>query len=137
MSRSFELVMKVNEVMKRKVVTIESKETAAEAARLMTEKGVGCLVATKEGKIAGIVTERDMVIRIIAQNLNPEKVKVEEFMTRSVVTYPPDAFISEVIHAMSRHRIRRVPIVDNRGRLAGIVTAYDIALLGCPWMPTH
>jgi len=137
MTLSFALSMKVNEVMKRRVITIESARTAADAAKKMTENGIGCLVVTKEGKIAGIVTERDMVIRVITQNLDPKKVKIEEFMTRNVVTYPPDASISDVIQAMSRHRIRRVPVVDNRGRLVGIVTAYDIALLGCPWMPVH
>jgi CBS domain-containing protein len=137
MSKPFALVMKINEIMKRNVVTIESTKTVADVARQMTERGVGCLVVTKEGKIAGIVTERDIVIRLITQNLDPGKVKVEEIMTKNVVTYPPDSSVSEVIQAMSRHRIRRVPIVDGRGKLVGIVTSYDIALLGCPWMPAH
>ena len=137
MSKPFALVMKISEIMKRNVVTIESAKTASDAARLMTEKGVGCLVVTKEGKLAGIVTERDMVIRLITQKLDPDKIKVEAITTKNVVTYSPNSSVSEVIQAMSRHRIRRVPIVDDRGKLVGIVTSYDIALLGCPWMPSH
>lgn len=120
---------KVKDLM-RSVVTIDSDRTAVDAARLMTREGVGCLVAVKGGSVVGIITERDMVIRVLTQEQDPKKVKVENFMTKNVLSLSPNATILEAIEFMNRHRIRRVPIMDD-GRLVGIITADEITLLGC------
>jgi CBS domain-containing protein len=120
--------MTANEIMNKHVVTIDSNRTAADAARLMTTEGTGYLVVTEDDLVVGIVTERDMIIRVLAQDMNAKNVKVEEFMTKNVISFPPSATVSEVIQAMIRNRIRRVPIVY-KDRLVGIVTADDLALL--------
>jgi len=120
--------IKVDEIMSRHVITIESIRTAADAAKLMTKEGAGYLVVTENDRVVGIITERDMVIRVLAQDMNPKNVKVEEFMTKNVISLPPSATVMEVLQAMSRNRIRRVPIVY-RERPVGIVTADDLTLL--------
>jgi len=120
--------IKVDEIMNRHVITIESNRTATDAAKSMTKEGTGYLVVTENDRIVGIITERDMVIRVLAQDMNPKNVKVEEFMTKNVISFPPSATVMEVIQAMSRNRIRRVPIVY-RDRPVGIVTADDLTLL--------
>jgi len=126
---------KIREIMSKRVVTIDEGKSAIEAARLMTEKGIGSLMVTKEGKIIGIITERDLVVRVLAKGVDPRTTKVEEVMTKPIITSTPDTPIADVIKLMSRYKIRRVPIVENE-TLVGIVTAYDTALYG--WgIPSH
>lgn len=126
---AYGLPTKVKEIMTRGVVTIEEDKMAIDAARLMTEKGVGCLVVVREGKVVGIVTERDMVVRVISQGLDPRMIKVGQFMTKPVITCPSETSIVDLVKLMSRYRIRRVPVVDGEN-LMGIVTSYDAALYG-------
>jgi len=126
---------KIREIMSKYVVTIDEGKSAIEAARLMTEKGIGSLMVTKEGKTIGIITERDLVVRVLAKGVDPRTTKVEEVMTKPIITSTPDTPIADVVKLMSRYKIRRVPIVENE-TLVGIVTAYDTALYG--WgIPAH
>jgi len=126
---------KIREIMSKHVVTIDEGKSAIEAARLMTEKGIGSLMVTKEGKTIGIITERDLVVRVLAKGVDPRTTKVEEVMTKPIITSTPDTPIADVVKLMSRYKIRRVPIVENE-TLVGIVTAYDTALYG--WgIPAH
>jgi signal-transduction protein with cAMP-binding, CBS, and nucleotidyltransferase domain len=92
----------------------------------MDKNDLGCVVVTnKAGKSIGIITERDLVIRVLAKNLKPDSVKAREIMTTPLVTIEPDATISDAARRMSRLDIRRLGVIY-KGNLVGIITSKDI-----------
>jgi signal-transduction protein with cAMP-binding, CBS, and nucleotidyltransferase domain len=96
------------------------------AAAAMDKNDLGCVIVTnKAGKSIGIITERDLVIRVLARNLKPDTVKAKEIMTTPLVTIEPDATISEAARRMSRLDIRRLGVIY-KGNLVGIITSKDI-----------
>jgi CBS domain-containing protein len=118
--------MVVKDVMSSPVVTLDEGATSNEVANLMDENELGCVIVTnKTGKPVGIITERDLVIRVLAQNLKPDAVKAKEIMTSPLVTIEPEATISEAARRMSRLNIRRLGVIY-KGNLVGIVSSKDI-----------
>jgi CBS domain-containing protein len=117
---------KVSEIMSKKVASLESKETATSAAKKMTKGGFGCLLVTHKGIVIGIVTERDLVRKVLATRGDPNKIKLVEIMSQPVVMMGPSMQIAEASRLMSEKRIRRLPVMD-QGLLVGIVTTTDIA----------
>jgi CBS domain-containing protein len=117
---------KVSEIMSRGVASLESKETATTASQKMTEGGFGCLLVTRKGRVVGIVTERDLVRKVLAKNVNPEKIKLEEIMSQPVITVGPSLDVGDASKLMSEKRIRRLPVMES-DMLVGIVTTTDIA----------
>lgn len=117
---------KVSEIMSREVASLESKDTAASAAKKMVEGGFGCLLVTRKGSVVGIVTERDLVRKVIAKNEDPNKIKLEDIMSQPVITIDPSMQVGDASKLMSEKRIRRLPVIDG-GLLVGIVTTTDIA----------
>ena len=114
----------VKDIMTKDVVTIDVSKTIFEAAQLMSEKNISCLVVTKNDAPAGIVTERDFVKRIVAKRASFD-VKVTEVMTKTLVTVEPDASIKEAARLMSSHKIRRLPVLK-QNKLVGILVATDL-----------
>ncbi|MEG3056180.1 MAG: CBS domain-containing protein [Methanoculleus sp.] len=109
------------------VVTISSDTPAVDAAKIMGEKNVGSVIVVgTDGRPHGILTDRDLVIRVLAQGKNPGTVRTEEIMSRDVVTFPDSMGIYEAVQKMADRGIRRMPIVDDAGKLTGIVTMDDI-----------
>ena len=118
--------MVVKDVMSSPVVTLDENATSNEVANLMDENELGCvIVKNKTGKPVGIITERDLVIRVLAKNLKPDAVKAKEIMTSPLVTIEPEATISEAARRMSRLNIRRLGVIY-KGNLVGIVSSRDI-----------
>jgi CBS domain-containing protein len=118
--------MVVKDVMSSPVVTLDEGATSNKVANLMDENGLGCLIVTnKTGKPVGIITERDLVSRVLAKNLKPDAVKAKEIMTSPLVTIEPEATISEAARRMSRLNIRRLGVIY-KGNLVGIVSSKDI-----------
>src|SRR3972149_3954511 len=118
--------MLVKDVMSSPVVTTEEDAASNNVALLMDENNVGCVIVTnKEGKPLGIITERDLVVRVLAKNLKPDAVKAKEIMTSPLVTIEPEATISEAARRMSRLDIRRLGVVY-KGNLVGIISSKDI-----------
>jgi len=118
--------MLVKDVMTSPVVTTEEEVPSNKVAHLMDENVVGCVVVTsKEGKPLGIITERDLVIRVLAKNLKPDAVSSKEIMTSPLVTIEPEATITEAAQRMSRLDIRRLGVLY-KGNLVGIISAKDI-----------
>ena len=117
---------RVSEIMSKEVVSLESKETAASAATKMTEGGFGCLLVTRKGSVIGIVTERDLVRKILAKNGDPNRVKLEDIMSQPVITVGSSMQVGDASKLMSEKRIRRLPVMEG-GLLVGIVTTTDIA----------
>ncbi|HLE74681.1 MAG TPA: CBS domain-containing protein [Candidatus Bathyarchaeia archaeon] len=118
--------MLVKDVMSSPVVTTEEDAASNNVALLMDENNVGCVIVTnKEGKPLGIITERDLVVRVLAKNLKPDAVKAKEIMTSPLVTIEPEATISEAARRMSRLDIRRLGVLY-KGDLVGIISSKDI-----------
>ena len=117
--------MLVKDVMSSPVVTLEEDETSNKVANLMEENELGCVILTKNGKPVGIITERDLVIRVLAKNIAPDTVKAKEIMTAPLLTIQPEATISEAARRMSRLNIRRLGVVY-KGNLVGLLSSKDI-----------
>lgn len=118
--------MIVKDIMSSPVVTLDEDEASNKAAVTMDKNDLGCVIVTNEtGKSIGIITERDLVIRVIAKNLKPDTVKAKEIMTTPLVTIEPDATISDAARRMNRLNIRRLG-VTYKGNLAGIISSKDI-----------
>jgi CBS domain-containing protein len=118
--------MVVKDIMSSPVVTLDENATSNKAATLMDENDLGCVIVTnKAGKPIGIITERDLVIRVLAKNLMPDAVKAKEIVTSPLVTIQPDATISEAARRMSRLDIRRLGVVY-KDHLVGLISSRDI-----------
>jgi CBS domain-containing protein len=118
--------MLVRDVMSSPVVTIDEDETVNRAAASMDMKDLGAvIVQNKAGKSIGIITERDIVKRVVARNLKPDTVKAKEIMTTPLVTIEPEATISDAARRMTRLDIRRLGVIY-KGNLAGIISSKDI-----------
>ena len=119
--------MTVRRIMNRNVVYLTPDDTAAHAARLLNRHNIGMLpVCSSDGKLRGIVTDRDIAIRCVAFDNPPEDTKLRDIMTRGIVTISPDDDITEAANAMAAEQIRRLPVVEDN-RVVGILSLADIA----------
>ena len=118
-------MLKVEDVMVEKVVTIEASKNAREAVRLMNKHEIGCLVVTMKGKPVGIITERDFLKRVLAKSKNPEKVKIREIMSAPLMTAEPDMDVEDATKFMFRMNIKKLPIIKGQ-KLVGLVTFTDL-----------
>lgn len=119
--------MKVREVMTAPAIRIHPEESVSVAARTLAHYNIGILpVCGGDGKVCGLVTDRDLVTRCLASNRAPENTPVREVMTGRVLSVQPDMDAGTAAHLMGREQVRRLPVVDN-GRLCGMVTLGDLA----------
>lgn len=118
--------MLVKDVMSSPVVTIDENSPAKEVAELMTKHRLGSIIVTSEdGKPLGIITERDLVRRILAKNARPDSFKAKEVMTSPLITVEPDEKINRVARKMSRLNIRRLGVIY-KGKLVGVLSSKDV-----------
>lgn len=109
--------------MTKEVTTIGSDKSVFEAAELMSEKGLGCVIVVIKASPVGIITERDIVRRIVAKRASLD-VKVTEVMSKTLITVDPDTSLKDAARIMSTNKIRRLPVLKNN-KLVGIVVASD------------
>ena len=109
------------------VVTIDSDASVMKAVKMMNENEVGCLIVTRRGKAVGIVTERDLLARVIAKSKNPKKTKVREIMTKPLISGQPEMDLEEATKLMFKMKIKKLPVVESEGKLAGLITLTDVA----------
>ena len=122
--------MKVRDVMTKHVIRIGEQEPVEVAARTLTHYNIGALpVCGGDGKLCGVVTDRDLVIRCMASGRSPAAMKVRDVMTARVVSAAPDMEVGVAAHLMGREQVRRLPVVDH-GRLCGMVSLADLANAG-------
>ena len=107
------------------VIQVESDCIIAAAAKKMRDNKVGALMVMKNDTLSGIFTERDLMSRVVAEGLDPEKVKVSEAMTSSIATVPLETPIREAANIMSQNRIRHLPVLEE-GQLYGVISVGDI-----------
>lgn len=119
--------MKVKELMTDNVISIGQEETVSVAARALSRYNIGVLpVKGKDGKVCGIITDRDIVTRCLAADRTPERTTVNEIMTAQVHSVSPDMDASLAAHMMGRQQIRRLPVLEN-GKLCGMLSLGDLA----------
>lgn len=119
------LDVKVGDIAKRKLVTIEEAATVASATKIMAERNIGSIVITRDKVPVGIVTERDLLRKILAPGLNPASTKVSDIMTPQPIAIEEDRTLSEAIDLMTRKNIRRMLVTKN-GEITSIFTQRDI-----------
>ena len=107
------------------VITIGANVTVRKAVRLMNDREIGCLVVVQDGKPTGIVTERDMLKRVLVAGRDPRAVEVAEVMSKPLLFMESEKEIEEAVKLMFKHKIKKLPIVEN-GRLVGLVTLTDL-----------
>lgn len=107
-----------------KMVTASPQTTVAEVSRLMLERGIGTVVVVENGLLTGVFTERDAVLRVIAQGIDARSVSVGEVMTGQPLTIDPEATFGRALVLMHEHGLRHLPVVED-GRLIGIVSGRD------------
>ena len=98
-----------------------------EAARLMSDEDIGSLPVTEEGRLVGMVTDRDIAVRVIAEGKSPESTTVGEVLSRDPVAAEPGQDLDEALRLMAQHQVRRLPVVEE-DRLVGILAQADVAL---------
>ena len=115
----------------KRVVTISPERSVAEACWVMKDKNIGCLIAEREGKLCGIVTDRDIALRVTGAKCDPDKTKVKDIMTPDPLRISVDKDLHHLTALMHAYHVRRVPIVNGFDTTLGIVTLDDlIAQLG-------
>jgi CBS domain-containing protein len=124
--KSFKGSDKVREVMTTDVDMVSPSTKIGEAARQMRDMNVGSLPVVDRQELVGIVTDRDITIRVTADGVNPDEVLVKEVMTAGPVTVRPDQTLDEASEMMSQHQVRRLPVVE-KGKLVGMLALGDVA----------
>ena len=127
MAKSESAVKSISEVMTPNPQSVDPSTTVVEAARLMRDGDVGSLPVVEDGKVVGIVTDRDIAIRVVAEGKDPQGAKVGEIASKDLVTVDPQQDLDEALRLMARHQVRRLPVVEEDGRLVGVVAQADVA----------
>jgi CBS domain-containing protein len=118
--------LKVEDVMVKEVITIDENATVREAAEIMNKFEIGCLIAIRKGKAMGIITERDLLKRVVAEARDANKTKVKDVMSSPLVVVEPSMDLEEAVKLMFQMKIKKLPVVDGK-RLVGLVSLTDIA----------
>ena len=120
--------MKIREVMTNPVIRISPEETVAVAARTLTHYNIGAMpVCGSDGRLCGLVTDRDIVTRCLAAGKSPQDTQIKEIMTGKVIVARPDMDTNMLAGLMGREQIRRLPVMEN-GKLCGMVSLGDMAV---------
>jgi len=116
----------IQEVMTRDVQTISTQDTVQRAAQLMDELNVGAIPVVDDGKLVGMVTDRDITVRSVAIGQDPTSTRVNDVMSTDVRTCTVEQSVEDVLAQMADVQIRRVPVVDGNGQVIGIVSLGDV-----------
>ncbi len=119
--------MNVRNIMTEKIIAVNQLEPVSSAARLMQRHNLGALpVCDDTGKLRGILTDRDIVIRCVAADMDPEDTGIREIMTRGLKTCSAGDDAASALETMSLHQVRRLPVVSDGGKLVGMVSLSDL-----------
>ena len=117
----------IKDVMTPRPTTVEPGASVVDAARTMRERDTGIVPVVENGKLIGTVTDRDIVVRLIAEGRDPGSATVREIASTDLVTVDPQQELDEGLRLMAQHKVRRLPVVEEDGRLVGIVSQADVA----------
>jgi CBS domain-containing protein len=117
----------IRDIMTPNPRTVESNASVVEAAKIMRDEDVGIVPVVEGDRLVGTVTDRDIAIRVVAEGRNPDSTTVGEIASRELVTIDPQQELDEALRLMARHQVRRLPVVEEDGKLVGVVAQADIA----------
>jgi CBS domain-containing protein len=116
----------VKDVMSANPRAIGSTDSVVDAARLMRDEDVGSLPVVEDGRLVGMITDRDIAIRVVAASAQPESLTVGDIASRDAITTQPEQDLDEALRLMAHHQVRRLPVVEGN-RLVGILAQADVA----------
>ena len=119
----------IRDVMTPSPQTVQAGSPATEAAKLMKEAHAGMIPVVENGRLLGAVTDRDIVLRVVAEGKDPTSTTAGDIASIDLITVTPDQDLDEAMKLMARHQIRRLPVVED-GRLIGVVAQADVARAG-------
>jgi CBS domain-containing protein len=120
----------IRELMTSNPSTVEASAPVVEAARLMRDEDVGIVPIVEGERLVGTITDRDVAIRLVAEGKDPQSTNVREIASTQLVTIDPGQDLDEALRLMAQHQVRRLPVVEEDGRLVGIVAQADVARAG-------
>jgi CBS domain-containing protein len=120
----------IKDVMTSDPCTIDADKSVAYAAKMMRDEDVGLAPIVEGDKLIGMLTDRDIAIRVVADGRDPDQVTVGEVASKQVVTIDPQQELDEALRIMAKHQVRRLPVVEEDGRLVGVVAQADVAREG-------
>jgi CBS domain-containing protein len=119
---------RIRELMTENPRTVRPDSTAVDAARLMREEDTGIVPITgDDGRLVGVVTDRDLAMRVVGEEKDPRMTKVTDIASQNLVTVDPDQDLDEALQLMAEHQVRRLPVVEEDGKLVGILAQADVA----------
>jgi CBS domain-containing protein len=117
----------VRDLMSSNPCSIDAEKPVAYAAKMMRDEDVGLAPIVEGDRLVGTVTDRDIAIRVVAEGKDPESTKVKEIASTDLVTVDPRQNLDEALRLMAQHQVRRLPVVEEDGRLVGVVAQADVA----------
>jgi CBS domain-containing protein len=120
----------IRELMTSNPCAIDADKPVAYAAKMMRDEDVGLAPIVEGDRLIGTVTDRDIAIRVVAEGKDPEQTTVREIASTQLVTIDPEQDLDEAVRLMAQHQVRRLPVVEEDGRLVGVVAQADIARAG-------
>jgi CBS domain-containing protein len=117
----------VQELMTSNPKTIESSATVVAAAKLMRDEDTGIIPIVEGDRLVGTITDRDIAIRVVAEGKDPQATTVGEIASRDLITVDPQQDLDEALRLMAQHQVRRLPVVEEDGKLVGILAQADVA----------
>ena len=121
---------RIRELMTENPRTVNASTPVVEAARIMRDDDVGLVPIVEGGRLTGTLTDRDIAIRVVAEERGLNSTTVREIASTDLVTIDPDQDLDEALRLMAQHQVRRLPVVEEDGRLVGIVAQADVARHG-------
>jgi CBS domain-containing protein len=116
----------VRDAMTSNPLTIGARDPVVDAARLMRDKDIGSLPVVEDGRLLGMITDRDIAVRVVAEGSDPSSVTVRDVASREAVNATPDQDLDEALRLMAKHQVRRLPVTEG-DQLVGVLTQADVA----------
>jgi CBS domain-containing protein len=115
------------DAMTKNPCAIEADRSVAYAAKMLKDENVGLAPIVEKDRLVGVLTDRDIVVRVVAEGKDPDSVRVRDVASRDVVTVDPKQDLDEALKLMARHQVRRLAVVEEDGKLVGVVAQADVA----------
>jgi CBS domain-containing protein len=117
----------VKDAMTSNPCTIDADQTVAYAAKMMRDEDVGIAPVVEGERLVGTLTDRDIAVRVVAEGKDPQTIKARDVASTSLITVAPQQDLDEALRLMADHQVRRLPVVENDGRVVGVLAQADVA----------
>jgi CBS domain-containing protein len=124
------MAQSIRDLMTENPCSIDADKSVAYAAKMMRDEDVGLAPIVEGDKLIGTLTDRDIAIRVVAEGKDPEQTTAREVASTNLVTIDPQQDLDEALRLMAKHQVRRLPVVEEDGRLVGVVAQADVAREG-------